>query len=93
MTGFGDPRDSDGMVPGDNLYGPPDPGFTSSYYKQTSRPSIGDGGLGFLYLMSLLISAPLLSVVPIIWPICIRDLLARHRSVCTLRIADEHAAR
>lgn len=27
--------DNDGTAPGDNLYGPPDPGFTSPEYRQT----------------------------------------------------------
>ena len=62
--------DNDGTAPGDNLYGAPDSGFTSPYHKRTERQSIGDGGWGFLYLMSVLIGAPLLSAVPIVWPIC-----------------------
>ena len=67
MSSFGDPQDNDGIGPGDNLYGPPDPGFTSSYDRPPPRSAPGSRIIAFAYLMALLIGAPLFSYLPSIW--------------------------
>ena len=64
-------RDNDGVAPGDNLYLPPDPGFSSSNYRPARSYRSSGSTFPFLYVMSLLLGAPLLSLVPFIWPITV----------------------
>lgn len=52
------PRDNDGIDPGDNLHGAPDPGFSSNAYRSSSKSS---GVPIYVGLVFILVIAAVLS--------------------------------